>query len=65
MLPNRREVFFRWFLRTAIKPAFQDFRNMLIDSYMKPLRCFSHVVTTTVTTKYIDDVTFSWVEETS
>ena len=58
MLSNCREIFFRRFLQTTIKPAFQDFRNMLIDSYVKPLRCFSNNVTNAVKSKFVDDVTF-------
>ena len=49
---------FRRFFQTTIISVFQYFWNMLIDSNVKPSRCFSHVVTTTVTTKLIDYVTF-------
>ena len=31
---------------------------MMINSYVKLLRCFFHTVTTTVATKIIDNVTF-------
>ena len=60
MLPNRRDFFsfFVGFSERPNKPAFQNFRNMLIDSYMKSLRYFSHVVTTTMITKFVDVVTF-------
>ena len=63
ILPNRREVFFCRILQKNIKPAVQDFQNMLIDSYVKLLRCFSHVVSTTVTIKFIDDVFFPGLDE--
>ena len=36
---------------------------MLIESYVKLLRYFSNVVTTTVTTKFVNDVTFFWWEK--
>ena len=36
-LPIAEKYFFRRIYRTTIKPAFLDFRNMLIDSYVKPV----------------------------